>query len=275
MKKTTKTLICLMLVAMMSMGMTVSATNYTAVEPTFDVLVNGERFYSEPPVIVIDGSTYLPLRAMGDALGVYVEWNSEIGQVEVSTTKAPTPKETVENAYARFSDIPDFGKIANIAPYAEQDELTDFGYLYSYGYALPADNLEVLLQNYSSALTILGYEPYWYDNSEGYDSILLLGANGRMINLIMQENILIVSAFEKRHTKEEWNILGSGQTLPQKQFTAETAGFKVMVDGTEFVSDKPTLVVDGRTYLPLRALGDCLGVDVEWNAEIGRVEVTK
>ena len=141
MKKTLKTLICVMLVAIMSLGMNVSAANYIAVEPAFDVLINGERFYSEPPVIVIDGSTYLPLGALGDALGVYVEWNSELSQVEVSTTKTPTPKETVANAYEKFSDVPDFGKISSIAPLAEQADLSSFGYIYSYGYEIPAEDL--------------------------------------------------------------------------------------------------------------------------------------
>lgn len=35
-----------------------------------------------------------------------------------------------------------------------------------------------------------------------------------------------------------------------------TGGFKVLVNGEEFVSDPPALAVDGRTYLPLRAMGE-------------------
>ncbi len=56
-------------------------------------------------------------------------------------------------------------------------------------------------------------------------------------------------------------------------YVAQPATFKVMVNGKEFVSDPPALVVEGRTYLPLRAMGDALGVPVEWNAELNRAEV--
>ncbi len=56
-------------------------------------------------------------------------------------------------------------------------------------------------------------------------------------------------------------------------YVADVAGFKVLVNGKEFVSDPPALVVEGRTYLPLRAIGDALGVPVNWNAELGQAEV--
>jgi len=56
-------------------------------------------------------------------------------------------------------------------------------------------------------------------------------------------------------------------------YVADVAGFKVLVNGKEFVSDPPALVVEGRTYLPLRAMGDALGVPVTWNDALGQAEV--
>lgn len=56
-------------------------------------------------------------------------------------------------------------------------------------------------------------------------------------------------------------------------YTANTADFKVLVNGKEFVSDPPALEVEGRTYLPLRAIGDALGVPVTWNEAEYRAEV--
>ncbi len=56
-------------------------------------------------------------------------------------------------------------------------------------------------------------------------------------------------------------------------YVAEPAGFDVLVNGSIFTSDPPPLVVEGRTYLPLRAMGDALGVPVNWNAELNRAEV--
>ena len=47
-----------------------------------------------------------------------------------------------------------------------------------------------------------------------------------------------------------------------------------MIDGKEFTSENPQVVIDGRTYLPLRAIGEALGVGVEWNTELSRVEIS-
>ncbi|WP_027621566.1 cohesin domain-containing protein [Acetivibrio clariflavus] len=139
-------------------------TSWKAELPTFKVFVRGEEFISENPPVVVEGRTYLPLRAMGDALGVPVEWNAELRQAEVAMT----------------------------------DKKPD------------------------SAQTKTPVQP---------------AAN----------------------TVTSW--------------TAYKATFKVMVKGEEFISENPPIVVEGRTYLPLRALGDALGVPVEWNADLRQVEV--
>lgn len=60
-----------------------AAVSYNAEPASFKVMVDGKEFVSEPSAVVIDGYTYLPLRAMGNALGVPVEWNSELKQAEV------------------------------------------------------------------------------------------------------------------------------------------------------------------------------------------------
>lgn len=277
MKKTLKVLICFILVTVLSISSLVFAASYKAVVPTFDVLVDGDRFYSEPPVIVIDGRTYLPLRALGDALGVYVEWNAEIGQVEVSTTKEAQKKEPAsENGYDKFDDVPNFGKITNNELVASESSTTDFGYVTSYAYSLAEETLAAATLSYIEAISALGFIQYFYDNSQGYETMLLLNEEtGRMINLVLQGTAMVVTIFEEKHTPDEWQILDAGQSLPQKEYEALDAGFKVYVDEEEFVSENPPIVVDGRTYLPLRAMGDLLGVNVEWNEKIGQVEVTK
>lgn len=78
------------------------AATYTASPATFKVLVNGKEFVSDPPALVVEGRTYLPLRAMGDALGVPVEWNAELGQAEVGII-SPT---ATEKQYSRVNPAP-------------------------------------------------------------------------------------------------------------------------------------------------------------------------
>jgi len=58
-------------------------------------------------------------------------------------------------------------------------------------------------------------------------------------------------------------------------FIAERAGFPILVDGQEVKLDMPAVTIEGRTYLPLRALGEVLGVTVDWNADKGQAEVWK
>lgn len=78
------------------------AVSYVAEPATFKILVNGEEFVSDPPALVVEGRTYLPLRAMGNALGVPVEWNAELNQAEVGNS-APIAS---ANQYSRNNPAP-------------------------------------------------------------------------------------------------------------------------------------------------------------------------
>ena len=99
------------------------AATYISEPATFKVLVNGEEFVSDPPVLVIEGSTYLPLRAMGDALGVPVEWNGELRQVEVGT-KQEEAHNTADGykLYEGSNSIIDFGEFCGVKPCIEPRE---------------------------------------------------------------------------------------------------------------------------------------------------------
>lgn len=78
------------------------AASYVAVPAEFKVFVNGKEFTSDPPALVVEDRTYLPLRAVGDALGVPVNWNAELGQAEDGTTTAQTDTTT----YSRSNPAP-------------------------------------------------------------------------------------------------------------------------------------------------------------------------
>ena len=74
----------LILGAMLFTGITVLAANYQASTATFPIYINGEEWKTDKPVVVIDDSTYLPLKSLGDVLGVEVKWNSELFRVDIS-----------------------------------------------------------------------------------------------------------------------------------------------------------------------------------------------
>lgn len=59
---------------------------YILTEPTYPVYVNDTVYKSEEyPILNYEGHTYLPMRAMGDVLGVPAIWNEERHQVEMRT----------------------------------------------------------------------------------------------------------------------------------------------------------------------------------------------
>ena len=71
-----------------SIGIFAATEIYEAQKATFDVLVNGETFISDKPTVVIEGSTYIPLKDTGEALGVDVDWNSENKCVEIKNNNS-------------------------------------------------------------------------------------------------------------------------------------------------------------------------------------------
>lgn len=150
MKKELKGFVSGFLVASLCVGMVAFAANYEAVTAGFKVFVNGEEFHSDPPALVVEGRTYLPLRAMGDALGVPVNWNDALGQAEVGT---PPANDSIVY-YERTPWCPDFGY------YAGQElrrtiELSDGGLAYVYDIGPIKENA---LVDYGTLLMELGFE---------------------------------------------------------------------------------------------------------------------
>lgn len=93
------------LVLMSGFYVLAESQQWTALRATFDVYVNGKKFESDKPIVAIEGSTYLPLKAIGDVLGVPVQWNEKLIRVEVgsiSNTKNeysfnnPAPLNTIQ-----------------------------------------------------------------------------------------------------------------------------------------------------------------------------------
>jgi hypothetical protein len=79
-------------------GITVLAIEYIANPIDFEILVNGKEFISDPPALEIDGRTYLPLRSMGEVLGIPVNWNEELRQVEVGTANLGNSETELQNS---------------------------------------------------------------------------------------------------------------------------------------------------------------------------------
>lgn len=68
---------------------------YNAVTASFPILVNGQVWESEKPAVVIEGSTYLPLKALGEVLNVNVTWNSTLNRVEIGSETLTTENKEI------------------------------------------------------------------------------------------------------------------------------------------------------------------------------------
>ncbi len=75
-------------------GTIVFAATYNAEDASFTIMVNGKEF-TESKAVVIEGNTYLPLRALGKVLNVPVNWNEELRQVEIGEKQKDTNEAAV------------------------------------------------------------------------------------------------------------------------------------------------------------------------------------
>lgn len=56
-------------------------------------------------------------------------------------------------------------------------------------------------------------------------------------------------------------------------FTAQEAGFVIEIDGETQEFEQPALVVDQRTYLPVRELCEKVGAEVAWDNDAKKVRI--
>lgn len=71
------------------------------------------------------------------------------------------------------------------------------------------------------------------------------------------------------------NDLSSPQPPPTTPTTPTAAPINVLLDGTALTFDVPPQMVDGRTLVPLRAIFEALGAEVDWNDATRTITATK
>jgi hypothetical protein len=61
----------------------------------YPIIVNGQEYSDAKfPALNYNGTTYLPLKGVGDVLGTAVKWNDQLKRVEVGKEPQPTPTAT-------------------------------------------------------------------------------------------------------------------------------------------------------------------------------------
>ncbi len=70
-------------------------TEYVASKAPYKIKLEGKELKTSHPIVTVDGTTYLPLRAIGEALNVPVNWNAAKKQVEIGKPKQTAPTESI------------------------------------------------------------------------------------------------------------------------------------------------------------------------------------
>jgi S1-C subfamily serine protease len=76
----------------------VSAATYQLVTAYYPINVNGQKIAVTP--LNLNGTTYLPLRSISEAVGVPIEWNNATKSVEINTVDIERLKEASVMIYA-------------------------------------------------------------------------------------------------------------------------------------------------------------------------------
>jgi serine protease Do len=94
MKRLSKILAVLLILSVIP----VSAATYTLVTANYPILVNGQKIAVQP--LNLNGTTYLPLRSISEAVGVPIEWDGTKKSVEITTVDLDRLKEASVMIYA-------------------------------------------------------------------------------------------------------------------------------------------------------------------------------
>jgi len=93
-----------------SIGITALATtgqrNTTITYRDIKVTLNGTQISLATEPFLMDGSTYLPLRAIGTALGIGVDWDGNTSTVKLTTNSGGSTPATPSNKYSRTNPAP-------------------------------------------------------------------------------------------------------------------------------------------------------------------------
>lgn len=107
-----------------------------------------------------------------------------------------------------------------------------------------------------------------------------VSVNGNVIDartVIVEDRTLVPvrGVFEELGYTVDWDAESKTATLTGKKTVVIQAGSTTFtVDGEEVAPEVPQQIIDGRFMLPLRAVGEAVGAEVDWDAETKTVLIT-
>ena len=194
--------------------------------------------YVEP--FIMDGTTYLPVRAVANAFGKDVSWDDTTNTVSLDEKQITA--ETIAGVYT----------------------FDDNGYIFTL--TLNADNTGSLTDGYTTenfSWTLDG-NTLTLNNPNYPDDPAILSVNGNQLIIVDEVDDAVLT---KKTETATITIIEPG-TL-QKDVTYRD--IKIVVDGNEIIptdaNGNPVepFIMDGTTYLPVRAVANAFGKEVGWD----------
>jgi hypothetical protein len=171
------------------------------------IVINGESMIPRDVTGVIvepfiyNGTTFLPIRAVGEALGLTVSWDGEKNIVSLTSPNAVPPKKIAY--YEDFPEVPDYGAYsgAKLLGVLEVSSTEASYYIYS------MDNHAEIIEEYNQLLADSGFEYYssWSWNMEELGKVDYDLYNG-----------------------EEWSLITAVMTDPTMEYGVEKV-FGIMI----------------------------------------------
>ena len=111
--------------------------------------------------------------------------------------------------------------------------------------------------------------------TSGFAGLLVLNSANRSDIGVRPAFYLNQDAFYVKSGMGSESVPYIGYGNSEKSGTSSSKDIKIILNGNEINTDKKPVIIDNRTYVPLRAVMEKMGCEVTWDAEIKKAVVEK
>lgn len=171
----------IVLLILLMIAVPVTAKDFSLVSVTYPVLVNGQQLPTDKPVLNLDGTTYVPLRAVLDIMGARTEWTGGQVNIDVKKWDAESLNTFLDTQYSVLivkADVPD-GRISESSGFA----VLDGSYIVTNAHTVKDDKL-IQVKNFAEE----NYTDYRVILKDDSKDIAILKGNGNYTPLILGDS---------------------------------------------------------------------------------------
>ena len=141
----------------------IAANNYTLEQVNYPIYINGTQQTTDKPVLNLDGSTYVPLRFVGEGSGLEVNWVGEKSEIWIENTASVDLKSYMSACIAYY----DLFKNAKSLYNWRQDYIKEVKTCYANHTSYPENSFNVMKGMANSSEVYEIFEPYYaaFENS--------------------------------------------------------------------------------------------------------------